>query len=736
MKYLKFFVSNLKRTLIEILGYLLVIVIFIIICILEEGTFLGINFNFNDYCNLTDVDYTAVVKDEINQRATVEITEYLTFDVHASSKNNTFKELWRELPEEEVDGLRVSYNVKSVVQILENGEELPYKNTNKMYWEDYDYTLNSTKYWHHSDGSGYYPDNDESLLIYIPWTYRDKLKFKIVYEMKNASLKYNDCSELYLSMYSGKTIKKLNSFKAQILFPEELMPKNYYAYTYGTNNDNMKFIESDSINPGYHTFSINLDKDKLKFKPYNQFIEFCLISYGPDRHIFTEYAPSNFFTDENVLNECIAENERYERLNESYKNIKIIFFILTLIIAAFIIKNAIKKCKDIKSKNKFYKPEFDYEFFRDIPSDLDPLFASELVFMKDPFDINKEKKEEYAAILLSLVRKKYVKIIKVNEFKEWDTKNTAVSLEPICITRKDTSFLDVTDYDEPRYVTKSEKTGKELEELSTTERLYLGLLQRHAGVNNIITIEEFQNKINNDYEYTNLFVKDIEKKPGLEIGVAQGYFQQTVYDVFKTDLEKKANKSFAIAIILIIVVNFISSFTPIGLAYGAYTILGLVYLWKQYYFTKVASEVILFTQYGVDEQAKWCGLYNFLNSETLMKEKEISDLVLWEKYLIYATAFGISEKVINAAKINAINIENSELFSRSSYVNSHSFHSTSRSFGNSIHTSSRGGMYVGHGYGGGGRGGGRRRRWSLKFKVVLIQKTHKGIFKKPLCVFC
>ena len=57
---------------------------------------------------------------------------------------------------------------------------------------------------------------------------------------------------------------------------------------------------------------------------------------------------------------------------------------------------------------------------------------------------------------------------------------------------------------------------------------------------------------------------------------------------------------------------------------------------------------MLFTQYGANEQAKWYGLYNFLNSDTLINEKEVYDLPLWEKYLIYATAFGISEKVVKA----------------------------------------------------------------------------------------
>ena len=117
---------------------------------------------------------------------------------------------------------------------------------------------------------------------------------------------------------------------------------------------------------------------------------------------------------------------------------------------------------------------------------------------------------------------------------------------------------------------------------------------------------------------------------------------------------------------------------------------------------------MLFTQYGANEQAKWRGLYNFLNSDTLLNEKEVRDLVLWEKYLIYATAFGISEKVVKAIKINAVElkIDDSSILNRNCYIHSHHFHTMSRSFGHSIHTTSRGGGFSGHGYGGGGRGGG------------------------------
>jgi len=715
MKYLKYFLIKLKKMFkgffILFGPYLFVIILMFFSFLAEFYTYEDYegSLNPNDYCNLTDVDYTAILHDDPSGSAHVEITEYLTFDVHAASMLNPFKELWRELPEEYVDGLKVTYDVKSVTQILDNGEEIPYTETSKMYWEDYDYTKDSTMYWHHSDGSGIYPDNDESVLIYIPWTYREKLTFKIVYSMNNAALKYNDCSELYLSMYSGDTIEKLNSYKAQILIPNDIMPTTYHAYTFGTANSRIPFTKSSSINPGYQTFSINLDKSELKFNRHNRYIEFCLLAYGKDRHIFTQYAPDNWYSDENVLDECIAENEYYATQNQKYNTYKKILLVSSIIISLLIIITAIRKHKKIKEKYKLYEPEVDYKYFRDIPQDLDPIFASELVFMKDPFDPNKEKQEEYAAVLLSLVRKQYVKIEKYSTYPKWTDQNTFISIEPTDTFVSSSNLIGSPNYSqEPIYTTINKNTGDTLSPLTTSERLYLELLLRHLNGSNAISIKNFQEKLDSDYEHTKAFVKDIEKKPILESGVMEGYFQTVNYDEPRKKLNISAKLSLALGLILLFIVNWNSYFTPMGLCFGAYTILGITLIWKYFYLTIKASNSVLFTQYGINEQAKWIGLYNFLNSETLIKEKEIHDLVLWEKYLIYATAFGISEKVIKAIKINAVNlnIDNSRVLNRNSYIHSHSYRSTSRSFGRSLHTSSRGGGFGGHGYGGGGRGGG------------------------------
>jgi len=195
----------------------------------------------------------------------------------------------------------------------------------------------------------------------------------------------------------------------------------------------------------------------------------------------------------------------------------------------------------------------------------------------------------------------------------------------------------------------------------------------------------------------------------LECGVIEGYFQQTDYDIVQKKFLLSAKISLILSIIFIFVINCISSFTILELGFGAYTIIGLALLWRYFYLTIKSSDVILFTQEGVNEQAKWVELYKYLKDETEIKRANADDLTLWENYLIYATAFGIAKHVVDAIKINAVklNIENSSIINHHSFIHSRYRHGISRSFGRSLHISSRGGGFGGHGYG----GGRRRRRW-------------------------
>ena len=82
---------------------------------------------------------------------------------------------------------KVSYKVNSVKQILDDGTEIEYVESPKLYWDDSDYTSTS-KYgpgkWYHSDGP--YSEsarNYECIFFYVDGLYRENITFEIEYEM-------------------------------------------------------------------------------------------------------------------------------------------------------------------------------------------------------------------------------------------------------------------------------------------------------------------------------------------------------------------------------------------------------------------------------------------------------------------------------------------------------------------------------------------------------------------------
>ena len=137
----------------------MIILLMIFMPIIDEYiTYLSEETQLNpyDYARITDVEYQAKLVDEPGGQAKIIVKERLTFDIHAASRDNTFWELWRDLPEDYVDGLKVSYKVNSVKQLLDNGTELVYEESPRLYWEDYDYVETNTHLgpykWYHSEG--------------------------------------------------------------------------------------------------------------------------------------------------------------------------------------------------------------------------------------------------------------------------------------------------------------------------------------------------------------------------------------------------------------------------------------------------------------------------------------------------------------------------------------------------------------------------------------------------------
>ena len=245
-----------------------------------------------------------------------------------------------------------------------------------------------------------------------------------------------------------------------------------------------------------------------------------------------------------------------------------------------------------------------------------------------------------------------------------------------------------------------------MEPLTPCEEYYFNLLVSHA-VTGEVSMSTLQWRVANDSYGSQSFVQNMDGAIGT-IGVQQNYFQKLDYKQPQKEIRRRATLIMILGIISLTVGNLVSYFTRVDLAFGGYFFFGIGCIIASVILRKKAGKYVLLTSFGEEEYAKWRGLYNFLNSETLMDERSFVEVALWEKYLIYATAFGISEKVNVAIGLRCpeLAMETSSLLRNECY-RSNTFRSHSRSFHSSVRSSGGGfGGGGGFGYGGGGRGGG------------------------------
>lgn len=118
---------------------------------------------------------------------------------------------------------------------------------------------------------------------------------------------------------------------------------------------------------------------------------------------------------------------------------------------------------------------------------------------------------------------------------------------------------------------------------------------------------------------------------------------------------------------------------------------------------------------GKEELAEIMGLKKFLEEFTLIAEREVTETVIWKDYIVYATLFGIAEKVIKQLeKIYPEKIPEIETYNRNVAVASAYYRSMYLSSQRAIQaqrTSGGGGRASfggGGGFSGGGSGGGSR----------------------------
>ena len=500
-------------------------------------------------------------------------------------------------------------------------------------------------------------------------------KYQISYTVEDAVEKYSDYAQLYWQFVGEDFEISSSKITGTITLPTDAKNK-------------------DQIKVWGHTEDLNgeiyaREQNKIIFEVNN----FRAGRYVEVRTLFptdmiissTRGDESKTILDEVVEEETIWANEANSR--RAMKNfinwaIVIAIDIALIFLCLLFIKNMIKNMKRLKNLKKFIPTE-DILYFREMPRENSTPAEAIYMYKKIKSELqSNDLGKMFSATLLDL---KLKKVIDFQVMKDQKAKEV--------ITIK---ILD-------------KAASGNLE--NKDEKAILDFLLGAFTVNNKeeITVKELQAYIKNHSSKILALQSDIKE------GTKAGLRKNNLMDKAEEEKYQKVTGAL-IGYIVALVFTITGGFILFGILENIYLLIGVIPFILLSIINLILKSVELsrinvFTQEGVNESEKWKGLKKYMEEFSMLDKREVPEIEIWEKFLVYATAFGIADKVLKQLKIVYPDIENS--MNINTYPSMYLMMNTdfSRNFTDSISSSMSSAYSSASGGGGGfsgGGGGGRR----------------------------
>lgn len=553
----------------------------------------------------------------------------------------------------------------------------------------------SSRYQYHVDTDKYYAMKNSSGDFEIAWGVNKssgRRTYVINYTISDAVKVYNDCAEIYWQCIGKDFSSPIDEVTGTITLPAKVeVIDNLRVWGHGQLNGEVERTSNDTVS--------------FKMAPYitGTYIEIRTLVLEPE--MFGKVTKTS---NQNKLDSIISEETKWaEEANlqreQIRKNEQIKFWIsmiLAIIISAILIIQIRKAWKVIKSTPKM-KPSMELDYFRDIPNESSTPSEVGYLYYYGKVGMQSIMPKVLSATMLDLSLKKLV------EFEMTEVKKPQVIVK---LKQADTGMLKPSE-----------------------EKIY-ELLKKIAGSDgsfNVKEIEKYASKHNSSFLATLSAIEQAAKTEQIE---QENYNQKT-----KKQHDAWIAKGSAIPIFIMFVGMFLFVTMDIPLlAAGIVAIISIIYAIFCY---TAAGRFSGLTQKGLDEQKQWEGLKRYMEDFSMLNEREVPELVLWEKYLVYATLFGNAEKVLKQLKVVYPEFSNDDYMRNTTYFYlmthtdfNNSFvravdSSMQRAYNSSVasSSSSSGGGFGGgfSGGGGGGFGGGRRRRTLNLKKCNFARKKEK-----------
>lgn len=528
---------------------------------------------------------------------------------------------------------------------------------------------NTDEWAYHVEKDHYYGTKNEDGDFEIGWgvgldNSSDTRQYEISYTVKDAITKYEDFSELYWQFVGEDFEINSKKIKGTIYLPSNVSSK-------------------DDIKVWGHTEDLNgtiyvTDLNKIEFELDN----FRSGRYVEIRTLFpTELITSSGrMKDKEILQVAIneetkwadkanARRERNEVISRLLPKILIaICAIINIILIIVYVKKVIKYKKYLKTLNK-YEPTTKLEYYRDLPDENStPGEAMKIL------DINIESftptnfGKVFSATILDLSLKGYLRI---------EQEKRKVGKDIINI-----------------HVLKQVSDG-----LKPSEERIMTFIRDAAKEEKVITLEKLEKYIEKHPSKTESLLKETYKSVNNQLINEQIIDSQMQKEYKKY---KESQIGYIVAIIFLLCFTLIAFIVPI-----------IIFVIDAIMCGKIAKRLNVLTQKGIDLKEQWKGLKKYMEDFSMLDKREVPELVIWEKYLVYATVFGIADKVIKQLKMVYPNFEEiTNGINTYTYMNIMMHTNFSSSFSNAISTSIASATYSsGSGSGGGfSSGGGFGRR--------------------------
>ena len=224
--------------------------------------------------------------------------------------------------------------------------------------------------------------------------------------------------------------------------------------------------------------------------------------------------------------------------------------------------------------------------------------------------------------------------------------------------------------------------------------------------------------------YMNQFKKEAKKGYDRFLNLYNSWYQAALYEAENQGFYAKAGAIKAISILYSILGFAIFIYTS---TITLFPIFNIVILILNFIFLCYIGTATKRTVTGNEEYHKWLGLKNFMNDFGNFEKRELPQIELWEKYMVYAVTFGVAKKLSKQMelKIAQYNLDTTTYYHDTTFfhdmiilnsiinhdvVSAHSSAMSAQNVANSSSSSSGGfggGFSSGGGSFGGGGGGGR-----------------------------